>query len=154
MAEPKVRMDRSRDYSTIHGERTPGDRHAAVHFYQDGLPFDSQGVLIVEHPDVLENPKLIELVDRKLKKAAKAKIEAPGDDPDASSEEGPADINLESWACGEQQVVWQEVSNAIGKRFSRRVSNKTAAIELLVTEKVVRYDDLSPEHQKLVKELV
>lgn len=153
MAEPKVRMDRSRDYSTIHGERTPGDRHAAVHFYQDGLPFDSQGFLIVEHPDVLDNPKLIELVDRKLKKAAKAKVEAPGDDADAPSDDGPADVNLEAWARGEQQVAWQEVSNAIGKRFTRRVQSKAAAIEFLVDEKVVRYDDLSPEHQKLVKEV-
>lgn len=154
MAEPKVRMDRSRDYSTIHGERPAGDRHAAVHFYQDRLPFDSQGFLIVEHPDILDDPKLVDLVDRKLKKAAKAKIEAPGDDPDASSDDSPTDVNLEAWARGEQQVTWQEVSNAIGKRFTRRVQSKAAAIEFLVTEKVVSYDNLSPEHQKLVKELV
>lgn len=147
-------MDRSRDYSTIHGERTAGDRHATVHFYQDGLPFDSQGFLIVEHPDVLENPKLIELVDRKLKKAAKAKIESPGDNADAPSDDGPPDVNLEAWARGEQQVAWQEVTNVIGKRFTKRVKDKTAAIEFLVAEKVVRYEDLSPEHQKLVKELV
>ena len=157
MADPKVRMDRSRDFSSIHGERSPSDRHAMVHFYQDRLPFDAQGFLIPDHPDVLENSELKKLVEGKLKKAAKAKpeagdLDAPSDDKDGADDAGP--VNLSAWARGEGKWPWQEVSNAIGKRFNRRVPNKQAAIEFLVDEKVVGLADLAPEYQKLVKELV
>jgi hypothetical protein len=155
MADPKVRMDRSRDFSTVHGERPAGDRHATVHFYQDKLPFDAAGFLIADHPDITENPELIALVERKLKKAAKQKIDAPGDEHDADSDDADNDtVNLEAWARGEQRVQWQDVSNAIAKRFTKRVVSKQAAIEFLIDEKVVSYENLSPEHQKLVKELV
>ena len=93
------------------------------------------------------------------KKAAKAKAEAPGKESDAPSDNGDgADdagpVNLTAWARGEGEWPWQEVSNAIGKRFNRRVPNKQAAIEFLVDEKIVALADLAPDFQKLVKELV
>lgn len=47
----KVRMDRGRDYSTVHGERASDDPFANTHFVQDGLPFDAEGFLLLEHPD-------------------------------------------------------------------------------------------------------
>lgn len=156
MADVKVRMDKSRDFSTVHGERVPGDRYREVHFFQDRLPFDSRGFLISDHPDVTEDPELAKLVAQKLKKAAKSKAEAPGDEPDAPSDkdEGDEQVNLSAWARGEGQWPWQEISNAIGKRFNRRVANKQAAIEFLVDEKVIAVADLAPEYQKLVKDLV
>ena len=115
--------------------------------------------MMPDHPDVTEHPELVKLAEQKLKKAAKAKAEAPGKESDAPSDNGDgADdagpVNLTAWARGEGEWPWQEVSNAIGKRFNRRVPNKQAAIEFLVDEKIVALADLAPAFQKLVKELV
>lgn len=167
MKTPKLRLDRGRDFSSVHGERAPGDRHATVHFYQDLLPFDAQGFLLMDHPDVTENPKLVALVERKLKKLEKTKPVAAEDDTDALSDDdndvdGDDDedddvqepVNLEMWARGEAEYPWQEISNAIAIRFKRRVPSKQAAIEFLIEERVVSIGALSKSHQKLVKELV
>jgi hypothetical protein len=161
----KVRMDRGRDFSTVHGERTPGDVHAAVHFYQDRLPFDSNRFLIVDHPDILKDPKLQALVEKKLKKAEKAKPVAAAEGTDALSDDNTEvdddedeeildPVNLEMWARGESEYPWTDVSQAIAQRFKRRVPSKAAAIEFLVDEKIIAVADLSKAHQKLVKELV
>ncbi len=56
MPEPVIRLDRSKPFSTCHGERTPDDPHYRVHFWQGGrfgkdnilLPFDSNGELIAD----------------------------------------------------------------------------------------------------------
>jgi hypothetical protein len=160
--EVQVRMDKSRDYATVHGERIPGDPHAAVHFTQNALPFDAQGILITDHPVFepgIEKPSkhAITLRDRAEKliakaiKSAKPKVEgetAEVEDDDGGADNGPA--NLETWARGESKVPWNEVTQAIAKRFSRRVSNKHDAIELLVEDRVVARGDLSDEHRKLL----
>lgn len=160
--EVQVRMDKSRDHATVHGERIPGDPHAAVHFTQNGLPFDAQGILIIDHPVFepdSEKPskhaiQLRERADKLMTKAiksAKPKVEgeaADVDNDDGGTDDGPA--NLETWARGEAKVPWNEVTQAIAKRFSRRVSNKHDAIELLVEERVVSRGDLSDEHRKLL----
>jgi hypothetical protein len=152
-AQVVVRMDRSRDYSTIHGERPAGDRYANVHFFQDKMPFDSRGVLLPDHPDVLENEELKKKVERLLKNAAKAKIAAPGDaDADSNGEEGEKiPVNLEAWARGESDWPWLEVTQAIARRYSRRVMNRRDALELLVSEKAVAAADLSPANKKLLE---
>jgi hypothetical protein len=54
MAEPSIRLDRSKPFGTCHGERTSDDPYYRVHFWQGGkfgkdivlLPFDSNGELI------------------------------------------------------------------------------------------------------------
>lgn len=168
---PQVRMDKSRTFSTIHGDRLDGDAHQFVHFYQDGLPFDAKGILIPDHPDVLKDPKLQALAERKMEKAAKSKPVArkpeadglAGDDVD-ETEDGDVDgdddgagdddpINLTDWAQGKQKLEWQLVTNAIAQRFHVRVGSKTHAIELLLKEGVVSKGDLSGEHAKLVRHL-
>ena len=153
---PQVRMDRSREYSTVHGERPTGDRHANVHYYQDKLPFDSRGVLLPDHPDVQEDEALKKRADKLVKAAAKAKSKAPGDSADADEqkvdgevEEG-SPVNLEVWARGEGDWPWLEVTQAIARRYSRRVSNKRDALELLVSENVIAPPDLSAAHKKLL----
>lgn len=149
-----VRMDRSRDFSTVHGERLPGDRHAKVFFYQDRLPFDAAGVLIHDHPDVLEDETLKERVALMQKRAAKRAKDAPGDeDADNNGEDGePVTVNLVSWARGEEKFPWQDLSNAIARRFSKRVSNKRDALELLVEEHVVSVGQLAEPFKKLLQD--
>lgn len=173
MDQPKVRMDRSRDYATVHGERVPNDRHAAVFFYQDEMPFDADGFLIPDHPDFepgVDQPsakarKLRALADKKMAKAAKVKarsappLEAADPDAHASGEvesdeddddeDGPKEINLEAWARGEP-ANWNDVTQTIARRYKKRVNNKADAIELLVEEKVVSLDQLAPAYRKLM----
>ena len=91
MAPSQLQLNRGREYSTIHGDRPVGDLHANVHFYQDGLPFDAQGNVVADHPDVTADTpaakKLREVLDRKLKKLNKGKRVA-GPDVTAAGAEG------------------------------------------------------------------
>lgn len=155
--QPVVRLDKSKDFSTVHGERLRDDRHAKVFFYQDGLPFGSDEKLIHDHPDILEEPtgKLKERVAilqrQALKRASSSQGDTMDDDDAPSGDEAPADVNLSAWAQGEK-FPWQSVTNAIARRFARRVSNKRDALELLIEEHVVSVDKLSPDFKKLLQD--
>lgn len=157
-----VRLDRSRDFSTVHGERRPDDPHYSVYFYQYNLPFDAAGILIADHPDIKADPRKQAAVEKLMKRAAKVVKQAPGDaidqllrdgeggeDGDGEPDDTP-ELNLVMWARGEQKWKWQGVSDAITARFSKRVADKKGAIEALLEEKVVTLGDLSIEHRKLV----
>ena len=144
----QVTLDKSRDYSTVHGERAPDDIHARVRFFQDGLPFDAEGVLMANHPDITGNEKLQKVVERKLRKAAaKAEKEAArargeiDDDEDEEDRPGadgklpPVDIRL--WIMGQREYLWTEVSQAIALKYKVRVGGKKHAVEFLVGEGLV-----------------
>jgi hypothetical protein len=152
-----VRLDRSRDYSTIHGERRPDDAHHAVHFYQYGLPFSADEVLIDDHPEIAADPRKQAAVEKLMKRAAKVKIEKPaGDAPgelldDDGEEDGDKpELNLAMWARGEQKWPWQQVSDAIASRFGKRVTDKKGAAEVLLEEQIIAVGSLSSELRKLV----
>lgn len=148
---PVIRMDRSRAHSSIHGERPAGDRHSKVFFYQDGLPFGADGVLVADHLDIVESEELQAKVAMLMKRAIKRQQEAPGDEENEENEaasDGP--VNLDAWARGEEQPQWQQVSQTIARRFSKRVGNKRDALELLIAEKVVTIGALSKEHKKIL----
>jgi len=63
MTDVQIRLDRSRPFSTCHGDRTPDDPHYRVHFWQGGvlggnrilLPFDAHGNLVAD--DGRKEPK-------------------------------------------------------------------------------------------------
>lgn len=151
---PKVRLDKSRAFSTVHGDRPTGDPHAAVFYYQNELPYGADEVLLPDHPEVQGNPKLKDMAERLLKRAAKAAKGKPSTLANSGGAATPGDeggINLSAWARGEQDVVWQELVNAISARFSVRVGGKLAALELLLEEQVVTFDDLSVEHKSIIE---
>jgi hypothetical protein len=153
---PVARMDKSMPYGEVHGERVPDDRHANVHFFQNGLPFNAQGVLLHDHPDVERDPKLKALAALMLKKASKKKVSAPGDDAAADPDADPDDndgvdndpVNLSEWAKGQQRVEWQNVSDAIAARYKKRIGNKREALEFLIEQRAVSMAELSAEHKK------
>lgn len=166
---PKVRMDRGKDYATVHGEREHGSTHALVHFYQDGLPFDSNGFLLFDHAVFelgSENPsaqalKLRALAERKLKKASKNRpaepapddADAPSDDDDRDQDEGDDgddddSVNLEAWLRGEQDVQWHILTQEIARRYKRRVANLPDAVVFLVEQNVVPPDQVAKKYQK------
>jgi hypothetical protein len=167
---PRVRMDRSRAYSTIHGERGPGDKHAGVMFRQDGIPADASGYFIFDHPDMLEpgpegdkrRKAAAKKIERARVQAAKAPPPPPPSRADADSdddeevatdadgeEEGLLEpINLEEWLRGEQQVEWQEVTQEIARRYKKRVAKIEDAVAFLVKEGVVPKAQLKKAFQK------
>ena len=107
---PQIRMDRSRPFATVHGDRGPGDPHAGVHFYQDGLPHDAQGFLIFDEHMYEGNDKdsrqRREKLQAKLKKylAAQAKRKTAAPTPrDAEQLDGDdRDIETKSDQDGEE----------------------------------------------------
>lgn len=171
MPLPKVRMDRSRAYATIHGERGPGDRHAGIQFIQDGIPADASGHFVFDHPDMAEpgpeGDKRRRAAERKLKKAVALQAKQPkslraaddgqnDDEADRAESEDEEDakddeldpINLEAWLRGEQQVEWQEVTQEIARRYKRRISKLEDAVAFLVREGVVPRAQLQRKFQK------
>lgn len=173
VAPPRVRMDKSRAYSTVNGDRAPGDKHAAVFFFQDGIPADAGGFFIFDHPDMErkgpDGDKARKAAERKIKKALTQQAKEPpkparaesdvDDDDDLEEREAGADgddaeddlldpINLEAWLRGEQDVEWQEVTQEIARRYKVRKSNIADAVEFLVKEGVVPKAQLRKKFQR------
>lgn len=168
----RIRMDRSKYFSTIHGERQPGDEHRHAHFAQDGLFFDASGHLILEL--VPEDKKAaVEARLRKMNKTTGEKRAVPSvpadaadqtddSDPDDDDEDDEAgagddasdpssnsdDVNLESWLRGEQQVQWFKVAAAIRDRFKKQVANAADAVVFLVEQGVVPADQVGGKLKK------
>lgn len=159
---PRLRMDKSKAYSTVHGERTPDDPHAGIHFYQDGLPFNAQGFYVAGKLDETSDPdgKLQALVERRLRKLEDKALPADADadlqDEIAAANAptgkgGGDDVNLEAWARGESQYIFGEVRAAIKKRFGLNVKDAKAAVECLaLDEKIVPEEALAPAYKQLL----
>lgn len=157
-SSPKLRIDRSRPYGEVHGERSPDDPHAPVFFFQDGLPFDAQGVLVY---DAIHDEKIRAIADKKLKKlAGKAAVAEPvddgdGDDDDDDSEDTgggksppvtPGDVNLESWLRGEANYHWATIAKTIRERYHQNISKQADAVAFLVyDEKVIPEDQVAAD---------
>jgi len=130
--------------------------------------------LLSEHPiltaETPEAAKLRRKVERRLEKLAKAKpiarasdTDAPADDDEDEDrdeverddededDDGPQPVNLEAWAKGEEEVQWNEITQAIAARYHKRVSNKKDALELLIEERVVSAGALSSKHRKTLE---
>jgi hypothetical protein len=159
----RVRMDRSRDFALVSGDRNRSDDpHRHTHFYQDGLPFDAQGYLIFDHVELQgdspEAKKLQALVEKKAKKASKNQIKEPvdgadqpadgNDADDDDDEEGDGQVNLEDWITGRDNYPWQDVSNAILARYSKRVTSQAEGVAFLVDEKLVPAEQVAKRYRK------
>lgn len=168
-AKKTIRMDRSKYFSTVHGERKPGDDHANVFFYQDKLPFNANGELVMEAvPEELKDA--VERRIAKLNKSASAvpSVKRPepadddddagdtggdseGDDDDDKADENPSngdDVNLEAWLRGTEKYQWFKVAAAIRDRYNRNVSNAADAVVFLVAEGLVPADQVADAHKK------
>jgi len=172
MQPPKIRMDRARSFATIHGDRPPDDRHARIHFQQDGLFFDAGGILILDHPDYREDTREAAELRRRLEKKirqhmAKASkqvaaapaavdqedghaLDAAGDDEDDDEEEAQEPINLSSWVRGEQAVEWQEITQEIARRYKKRIASISDAIPFLVKEGVCPPNEVAKKFKKFL----
>lgn len=163
-ADVKVRMDRSRTYAEVHGQRSPGDPHQTVHFYQEGLPYDAEGFLIFEHPDyqdAKEGAKRCKKRDQKVQKALaeaskrgakKAEVGDSGldEDLDEDADDGAPQVDIDKWIRGEANYDWQFVTDAITARFSRRCASQKEAAQFLMEEMRLQPGDIARKFQKML----
>jgi hypothetical protein len=171
VAPPKVRMDKSRAFSTIHGDRVPGDPHCGVMYYQDGIPVDAEGYFIFDHPDMNKpgaaGEKLRKAAAKKIERQLKIDAKKPPkpvraeseDDEEDVDAEGEGDkeeeelldaVSLDAWLRGEQEVEWNDVSQEIARRYKKRIAKIGDAVEFLVKEGVVSKPQLRKAFQKFV----
>lgn len=174
---PVLRLDKTKKFSTVHGERQPDDPHYKVHFWQDDLPFDANGRLIqddglrqprngldAENKPVVHRP----LYDDKRAAKAKGKLDrltrssampveetSAEEDPEAAAAEQAAAaeaVNFESWLRGEVEYEPWQLNAAYEKRFSRKAHKVfDMVIELVIDEKIVPEEELTPRFQKMVR---
>jgi hypothetical protein len=165
-----VRMDKSRDYANVHGDRPAGDPDIDLHYTQDSLPFDAHGRLLLNHHSIESDPKKQKKVEVLLLKAMKRQEANPGDrdpedddeieenlddtfaDPKEEDDDGEGPINLSDWAAGTAQYPWQDISNALASRYATRVMNKKQALELLIRERVTTPGQLSKSNRRTLEQ--
>lgn len=179
MAEPVIRLDRTKTFSECRGERAPDDPHYRVHFQQGQrvgkdmvlLPFDSEGNLVpddgktepfqglVEGKPVTHYPlynkamrDLLELKKRRGK-AAQATGEEPVDENPDDETNLADEVNFVSWLKGDAKYEWSLLQVAAKQRFSRVfTSKKEMVVDLVMDEKIVPEAELSAEFFKLLPE--
>jgi hypothetical protein len=146
-AAPTLRLDRSRPFSEVRGERNPDDPHYRVHFSQDGLPFDAEerlvpddkktapwpaeidGRKILYHP--LYTDEMRAKVQRKLTRMTRATEVVEEEEKAAVQTEAEVadEVNLAAWARGEVDYEPAVLYAAVKARFginagARRTSSK------------------------------
>ena len=168
---PLVRLDKSKHYSSIHGERTPDDPMYHVHFWQGGLPFDATGILVPDvgpdkpFPGVVEGksitfqplytPEMRGMVERRiarmLRSNQQAIEEAKLDTPPEPTVDPAEDVNFESFLRGEVNFPFESLQRAYFQRFHKRHQRVRHIIEdLIYEEKIVPEDQV---HQKIMRML-
>ena len=140
MAGPSLRLDRSRDYATVHGD-TP----VAIFAMQDGLPFGPDEELVTSI--LTEEQKAI--VERRLSKMKpKPKKDAGSDQAEAGGlldVTGDA-INFVSWLKGLQRYPLKNLFEEARRRWSKNFTTVNDLIEFLVfDQQVASLDEVSQE---------
>jgi hypothetical protein len=138
------KLDRSKDIGTV----TPPYKGAV--FYQDGYYFDAGGSLCKHMIDPAQEKAKKAGANKKAKKASQTKapvqtppsmepeVPIPSDPvPTGDPLADPGDVDLTAWALQQEQYPWFSVRKAIRDRYSRQVSNKAGAIDLLIERDVV-----------------
>jgi hypothetical protein len=168
--KPTLRLDRSKRFSTVHGDRVPDDPHYKVHFWQDDLPFDVNGILVpddgktqdfsgvdTESKPVRYQPLYTEARRKKLeKRLARLTKVARAPEPEELEEEAQAndaspevkaamasEVNLESWLRGEVQYEPWMIFEAFKARYHRQTHKLGDVVtELVLDEKIVRPEEV------------
>lgn len=164
---PLVRLDRTKPYGTIHGDRTPEDPHYRCHYWQRGLPFDAQGILvpddgktqpwtamgsdgkpIVHQP--LYNKDMRAEVERRIARMLRSQKDADAERTTQVPAEEPIDpaedVNLESYLRGEVDYPFFQLKKACEARFHKKYNRLRTIIEDLVyEEKVIPESQVAPE---------
>jgi hypothetical protein len=137
MPEPHpLRLDRSKYHSSVHGEF-----QGPVRFWQNGLPFDALGQLVINECDAEQ----IARADRKTPRSVSTPPSSSSDDDPPPLDPPSGDVNLELWAKGEERYLPAKVFAAIRERYSKSVTTFGDAIEFLVNEaRLIPKEQASP----------
>src|SRR6202035_179766 len=179
MAEVIIRLDTSRHYSEVHGDRQPSDPHYHVHYFQDGLPFDGAGILVQDdgkrepwivgletdegkiinvkhHPlytDVMRE-KVQKKIDRinRFKSGAVASKEDP-EDENRDDDDKPSidEVDFGAWLRGEMDYETFILFPAWAKRKRRKHTKLRDLVEDLVRdERIIPVEEVSPRLRGLL----
>lgn len=164
---PAIRLDRSKPYSEVRGDRLPNDPHYHVAAMQDGLPFTTDGILVADDGKTepwttiidketivhfpLYTPDMRAKVLRKLERITRG---LPAiEEPTAEEQEEEDDVNLAMWLRGEVDYTDQELYAAAKKRFSINYTKRAQlVVDLVYDHKVVAEDELSPALRPLLSQ--
>jgi hypothetical protein len=167
-----LRLDRSKRFSTVHGDRPLDDPHVNVSYIQDDLPYDADGILVPDDGrtdpiDVMHDgqrtrffplytPKLREKLKRKLERVARGQqddLEVTEHDDDRVKEDASEDVNLESWLRGEAKYPAFLIFAACKRRFSKNHTKIRDVVEdLVLEEKIVPEAQVDPHILKYITE--
>lgn len=164
---PAIRLDRSKPYSEVRGDRLPNDPHYHVGVMQDGLPFTTDGVLvpddgktepwttIIDKETVVHSPlytpEMRAKVLRKLERISRG-LPAIEEQTDEEQEEED-DVNLAMWLRGEVEYPDKELYAAAKKRYSVCYTKRAQlVVDLVYDHKVVAEDELSPTLRPLLSQ--
>ena len=175
MAQPTLRLDTSKKYSTVHGDRSPDDPNYHVCFYQDGLPFDSDGAVVPDdgktapwvinvmdgntlvqvkhHP--LYNDEMRKKLARKMARFTKGPADEPEPttevDDEESKEAASDDVNIISWLKGEAKYEPFLIYAAVKKRYSLNLHRIRDVVEALVLDqKLVAEESVDKRLMKML----
>lgn len=161
-----IKLDKSKKYSEVKGDRLPDDPHYKVHFWQDDLPFDVGGSLVpddgkvapwnalnadgkpvVHHPlwNDLRRKKMEAKLDRmnRVKGAVEEAEEATSESEEDIRKAAVNDINFESWLRGEVQYQPWALFEAAHSRYHKRYSKiPELVLDLVEDEKLVPEDQV------------
>lgn len=160
-AKPEIKLDRSKRFSTVHGDRTPNDPHYAVHFWQAGLPFDVNGNLVPDDSgkelvtdDTFDDGRVIRykhlwndamrtLRDRRTARIGKLQADAEEAAELQEREDLTSDVNLEAWAKGEVQYLSAVLFNAAKARFGKHYTTQAQLLhDLIYEEELIREEEV------------
>lgn len=172
MSTTKIKLDRSKYFSTVVGDRLPDDPHYKVHFWQDDLPFDSQGELVpddnrtgtwraktADQKDVEHTPlwteKMRGKVEKKLARLNKATVSIEDDEPvnaeseDDARKKAAEEVNIGSFLRGEVNYQKWALFEAVRARYGKRYTSiETLVNELVLDEKVIPEEQLADRYKK------
>lgn len=144
----QIVLDRSKGFSTIHGERLSEDPHAKVAAIQGGLPFDVNDRLVPDDGRVtawsgiaadgkpvtyypLYTPEMRAVAMRRAERLKKGRVQIePEEEPkDADPQAGTNDVdlvNLSQWLKGQEDYTKKQVADAVAARYGKKVPENDA----------------------------
>ena len=166
---PVIRLDRSRAFGTVHGDRTPEDPHYRVHFWQGGLPFDVNGLLVPDDnktqpwsglnaegkPEQFKPLYSNAMRDEVAKRVARATRARPIDPEEPRGPAAPPTIentgdagdvvNFESYLRGEIDYEPQKLFKAYKERYHKAVHRISDLVtDLVLEEKIIPEAEVCP----------
>lgn len=174
---PVLKLDETKPFGECRGERTPDDPHYHVAFWQGGkigkdtitLPFDAAKNLVpddgktaswkgvdVENKPVTFYPLWTDRMRKyyalKLKKMSE--VQEDEEQIEEAESDPTAGVDLAEWLRGNVKYDWALLVAACKKKYGINLMSKAQMVtDLVIDEKVVREEELSDVHRKMLPKM-